>query len=305
MKENDMKTPTARKLLPTIIVFSAMLLMLACNVVTGAGAPARTVPPSAKQVESTAIPDEPTQAPEPTMEDVVVPTLSPEDQIKTSNILLYEDTSRRLSPWIKHTLDRMGLSYTYVGDAVGDFMTELLSSKKWDLIIVGAENKATVQGEFWDVIVPEILDSNTALIAEVWYLDRTANGKVKQLLKGCGVEYQQDYPLAQSMYLLKPDHPIFHEPNEDFSFINYSRFWKAKAGDVIRLAPGSNSATLLAGEYRDRDTDYGLMATCFDGRVVLQTFSNHDYHEDMIKNLWENYITYVLKNHYKTAISNP
>lgn len=298
-----MKVPTTQRKFPTLIIISTLITMLACAMVPGYSAsPTSTVEVAEtvqEEIQPTDIPDEPTEKPEPT--DEIVPTLSPEDQIQTSNILLYEDTSRRLSPWIKQTLDRMDLSYTYVGDAVGDFMTELLSNKKWDLVIVGAENKASVQGEFWDVIVPLVLDGNTALIAEVWYLDRTANGRVKQLLKGCGVEYQQDYPLAQSMYLLQSDHPIFNEPNQDFSFINYSRFWKSKAGDVIRLAPGNNSATLLAGEYRDRDTDYGLLATCFNGRVVLQTFSNHDYHEDMIKNLWENYIIYVLKNHYKDA----
>ncbi|MGC1379080.1 MAG: hypothetical protein WA821_22820 [Anaerolineales bacterium] len=290
-----MKTRTAQKLFPIIAIASIIIIMLACSIVPASPPPG--TPTQAIQATDT---DEPTREPDATATSrIIMPTLSVQDQIQSSNILLYED-SGRLSPWIKQTLDRMGLSYTNIGDKVGDFMTELLSGKKWDLIIVGAESKSAVQGDFWDIIVPQVLDKNTALIAEVWYLDRTVNGKVKNLLTSCGVEYQQDYRLAQSIYILQPDHPIFNDPNPGLSLITYSRYWKSKAGDVIRLIPGSNSATLLAGEYHDRESDYGLMAACLDGRVVLQTFSNHDYHEDTIKALWENYITYVLKNHYKT-----
>jgi len=79
--------------------------------------------------------------------------------------------------------------------------------------------------------------------------------------------------------------------------INYSRYWNFQAGDLIRLAPGSK-ASLLAGLFQKRKSDYGVMASCYDGRVIFQTFSNHDYHYDDIISLWQNYITYVLKNRF-------
>ena len=79
--------------------------------------------------------------------------------------------------------------------------------------------------------------------------------------------------------------------------INYSRYWQWQAGDLIRLSPGSN-ATLLAGTFQKRKSDYGVIATCQDGRVVFQTFSNHDYHQADIIRLWQNYITYTLKNRF-------
>jgi len=35
-----------------------------------------------------------------------------------------------------------------------------------------------------------------------------------------------------------------------------------------------------------------------EGRVIIQTFSDHDYHEDQIVALWENYIYNTLKAHF-------
>jgi hypothetical protein len=191
----------------------------------------------------------------------------------------------------------MVLKYTHVGDAVGHFMENLNSSIQWDLIIVGAESKTKVQGEFWDVIGEKIARDKTALIAEVWYLDLTSEGRVKPVMANCGIEFQQNWPLAESIYWLDSSHPIFSDPNNTSALINYSRYWQAQAGDLIRISPGSN-ATLLAGTFQKRKSDYGVLATCYDGRVVFQTFSNHDYHQDAIIRLWQNYITYVLKNRF-------
>jgi len=41
-----------------------------------------------------------------------------------------------------------------------------------------------------------------------------------------------------------------------------------------------------------------VLATCYEGRVILQTFSNHDYRYNEIVPLWQNYIHYTLKNHF-------
>jgi hypothetical protein len=227
-----------------------------------------------------------------------VPTATPdfEERMKSAKILVYEDT-QGIGLWIKDALDGLGLKYTHVGDRSGDFMSQLNSSTQWDLIIVGAEAKTKVQGEFWDVIVERVARDDTALIAEVWYLDTLGEGRIKSLLTGCGVRFQRDWDLAESIYWLQSDHPVFSEPNNTVALIHYSRHWRAQAGDLIKLSPGSN-ATLLAGTFQKQKSDYGVMAACYDGRVILQTFSNHDYRYNEIIPLWQNYIYYTLKNRF-------
>jgi hypothetical protein len=217
-------------------------------------------------------------------------------RMKNAKILVYEDTPG-IGLWISDALNGLGLKYIHVGDALGRFMENLNSPVQWDLIIVGAESKTKVQGEFWDVIGEKISRDNTAVIAEIWYIDLLGSGRLKPVMSNCGIQFQRDWPLAESIYWLDSSHPLFSDPNNAMPLINYSRYWQWQAGDLIRLSPGSN-ATLLAGTFQKRKSDYGVMATCHDGRVVFQTFSNHDYHQDQIIHLWQNYITYTLKNRF-------
>ncbi len=225
-----------------------------------------------------------------------VPTQDIEARIKNAKILVYEDTPD-IGLWISDALNGMGLKYTHVGDALGRLMENLNSPIKWDLIIIGAESKTKVQGEFWDVIGEKVARDNTALIAEIWYLDLLGEGKIKPVLANCGIEFQRDWPLAESIYWLDSSHPLFSDPNNAMPLINYSRYWQWQAGDLIRVSPGSN-ATLLAGTFQKQKSDYGVMASCLEGRVIFQTFSNHDYHQDAIIRLWQNYITYTLKSRF-------
>lgn len=248
-----------------------------------------------QQATEQARPPEPTVGPPPTVQPGA-PTQDFNARLKKAKILVYEDTPG-IGQWISDALNGMGLKYTHVGDAVGHFMENLNSPVQWDLIIVGAEAKTKVQGEFWDVISEKISRDNTAVIAEVWYLDLLGEGRIKPVMANCGIEFQRDWPLAESIYWLDSNQPIFSEPNNAMPLINYSRYWQWQAGDLIRLSPGSN-ATLLAGTFQKRKSDYGVMATCHDGRVVFQTFSNHDFHQDAIIRLWQNYITYTLKNRF-------
>jgi hypothetical protein len=224
------------------------------------------------------------------------PTADALARMKNAKILVYEDT-QGFGLWISDALNGMGLKYTHVGDAIGDFMSNLNSGINWDLIIVGAESKTKIQGEFWDVIGEKIARNKTALIAEVWYLDTLGEGRIKTVTSGCGIRFQRNWPLAESIYWLVSDHPVFSDPNHAMPLIHYNRYWQAQAGDLIKLAPGSN-ATLLAGTFPKQKSDYGVMATCYDGRVIVQTFSNHDYRDDEIVALWQNYVTYVLKNRF-------
>ena len=235
-------------------------------------------------------------APSPEVAATADPAADFESRLKNAKILVYEDTPD-IGLWISDAVNGMGLKYTHVGDALGHFMENLNSPVQWDLIIIGAESKTKVQGEFWDVIGEKISRDKTAVIAEVWYLDQLGEGRLKPVLSGCGIEFQKDWPLAESIYWLDSTHPLFSAPNNAMPLINYSRYWQWQAGDIIRISPGSN-ATLLAGTFQNRKSDYGVMATCYDGRVVFQTFSNHDFHQDAIIRLWQNYITYTLKNRF-------
>jgi hypothetical protein len=248
-------------------------------------------------------PVEPTSAP-PTSTEVlptfaeVLPTVTEnfEERIKSAKILVYEDTPY-IGLWIKDTLQGMGLKHSFVGDAMGDFMENLNSGVQWDLIIVGAESHDYVSGDFFDVLTERVVKDKTALILEMWYLDLVSAGRIQPLTTKCGVKLQKSYDAPSSIYWLDSNSAIFNEPNTAIPLIHYDQYWNWQSGDYLKLLPGSE-ATLLAGMYQNRDSDYGVITSCFDGRVILQTFCNHDYHQDDIQLLWENYIYNTLKNRF-------
>ncbi len=217
--------------------------------------------------------------------------------IKGAKILVYEDAgSAYLSEWVKSTLDLMGLKYTHIGDAQGHFMSQLNSSTRWDLIIVAAESRKGVQGEFWDVITPKVTADKTALIVEMWYLSQIANGRIQSLTSKCGIQYQSTRTYVDSIYTLDSANPIFSTPNGGFSLTNYVGQWTDKGGDYVRQTGGD--AVLLAGGFIKEKSRYGLLTSCIEGRVIIQTFSTHDYHRETMQMLWENYIINTLTNHF-------
>ena len=314
-----------------IVMTTLVVLALACNI-PGSGAPpagapqptafdptkaalefqatamsqrlteqAMTTAQSAPDTQSISLPEQPTS--EPTTEAIpvstqILPTATQdiEARMKSAKILVYEDTPY-IGTWIKDTLQGMGLKHVFVGDAMGNFMENLNSGIQWDLIIVGAESHDYVSGDFFDVITERVVKDKTAVIIEMWYLDKVSEGRIKPLTTKCGVELQKSYDAASSIYWLESSSPVFTEPNIAVPLIHYDIYWQWQAGDYMRLLPGSN-ATLLAGMYQNRDSDYGVIASCFDGRVILQTFCNHDYHEADIELLWENYVYNTLKNRF-------
>jgi hypothetical protein len=241
----------------------------------------------------------PTNPPQPEATQVQpTPTQDVEARIKSAKILVYENTDERgIGMWIQDALDGMGLKYTQTGSYSGHFMEYLDSGIKYDLIIVGAEDKDKISGEFWDVINTRLTRDKAALIAEVWYLDREANGPIGKVLGGCGIRYQKGMPLDDSIYWWVPDHPIFNEPNTVLPLVHYNLYWGNQAGDRIMLGSGGD-ATLLAGRATRNSNDGAVLATCYQGRVIIQTFSDHDYHQADIIALWQNYIHYTLTNHF-------
>lgn len=256
--------------------------------------------------QPTPVPPQPTAAQvEPTVQQDVAPTPIPATPtqdigalIRSANVLVYENMDEyNVGMYAQEALDKMGLKYTQTGSYSGHFMEYLNSGTKYDLIIVNAEGKDKISGEFWDMIYTRVNRDKAALIAEVWYLDRESNGPISKILGGCGVRYQKDYELAESIYWWDPTHPVFNEPNTVLPLLHYNRYWANQTGDQIRLG-GSGDAVLLAGLAAKKSNQEAVLATCYEGRVIIQTFSDHDYKEVDILPLWENYIYNTLKNHF-------
>ena len=157
----------------------------------------------------TAAPAVPTQAP-----PTAVPTADIEAKIKGANILLYEDTDELgIGQWIESAIQGMGIQYTQTGSYSGHFMEYLNSGTKYDLIIVGAEDRSKITGEFWDVINQRLSRDKAGLIAELWYLEHEWNGPVSNIFGPCGVSYRIEYQAAQSVYWWDPTSEVFNTPN--------------------------------------------------------------------------------------------
>ena len=247
------------------------------------------------------------------------PTQDFESWTQTAEILLYEDMVNNVntSRYVKDTLEAMGLPYDDVGSAKGWLKERLLSGgpggKGYDLVIIAAEVKSGVQGEFFEY-VNDALNMGSAVILEVWYLDSTAGGKASTLLMRCGLEYQRDWSVDNGtpvdrlvMFPLVSDSPLLHEPNDGVRFTKVSDYWLAEArrlgwgavnlGDLLKLAPGSD-ATLVVGQLGTEDRSHGTVAVCEDGRMIWQTFSSHQLSRDTGMPVWENYIYNALKARY-------
>jgi hypothetical protein len=254
----------------------------------------------------TVAPQEVTTQPQPTQQS---PTQDVAAMIKSAKILVFEDIRGypALLPRVHQAIIGMNLSggkIVEVGDAVGNFMTELNSPTKWDLIIVAAEARSGVKGEFWDLILQQA-KNNVALAIEVWYIDKDYFDKLNYLMDECGITLQKNWsrptsyqPLDYSIYWLQPQHPLFSIYKTVAPLVTPTIYWTGDAGDLIKLTSGSN-AELLAGTQPNEKSTYGTLATCMEGRMIMQTFSTHDYQPDKTVALWQNYIYYTLMNHFK------
>ncbi len=265
--------------------------------------------PTDLQTPAPTLPPPPTNTPPPPPTETDLPTDIPptptpdfEAWMDSANILLFEDvTAIYLERYIRQALDTMGLPYVDVKDGVGDFKAQLLSGTDWDLIITGVEARSGVRGEFFDYL-NDAINNGSSVILEIWTLDDIAGGKISPLLTRCGVKFQADWwdppSESRSIWWLVPDHPIFHEPNDGMSLAHYSIQWVDDVGDFIKTVPAGD-ATLLAGNLAWEKSSHGTLATCIDGRFIIQTHSSHDYHKEDVIPLWQNYIYYALKNRFE------
>ena len=225
------------------------------------------------------------------------------EQILASKILLFEDLSAsRLLRYVKQALDDAGLFYLDVGSAQGWFKNQLLSSEDWDLIIAAAEARRGFGGEYFNYLNQRV-EQGAAAIVEYYDFDLAPNGYIKPLFDQCGIEFQSDWyePDLRSVYWLAQDHPILLEPDPIRSYLrNAAPIWHGDIGDLleIKMKDGSQvgDATLVAGLNPNWITHHGVLASCLGGRMIVQSFSSHEYAQYDMLPLWQNYVYNALRS---------
>lgn len=260
-------------------------------------------------------PGEPASTPQPTITPLPSPTPTPTVDVISlgvrANILLYEDMAGvfNTSRTVKLALDDLGFPYVDTKDHIGQFKEALLDEapegKAWDLVISANEGRTRytmIRGEFFTYL-RSLLAGGSSVIIEAWNLDSLMDQPLRDLFNDCGVEYHGDmYDLRdQSLvfYSAYPNSPILTYPNQP-PLYNVTNYWDLEGdlGDLLQLADGSK-AQILLGRRIDFPTKYGTLTACMDGRLIIQTFSTHQYaQKDMIA-LWQNYIYNALKSHYQ------
>jgi len=231
-----------------------------------------------------------------------------QELMKTAQILLYEDMVSDPSEYryVKKTLDAMDLNYKDDGNAQGWLKSDLLGNsptgKPWDRVIIAAEWRSDVTGEYFDYI-DKVLDSGTPVILESWILDSVSQGRVSPILAKCGVQVYPYFPKTMSVndVLLWPiadtsQHPIMNDPNGGMRFTRARDKWifSMDLGSLMALT-GRGDAIFLLGTDASSNFKDGALTVCMKGHLILQTFSSHSFEWDTMYPLWENYITNALK----------
>ncbi len=235
-----------------------------------------------------------------------------ERTLKSAKILLFEDMSAsRYIRLVKEALDRGNYFYLDVGSAKGWFKSQLLSTQEWDLVIAAAEAERDFGGEFFEYLNDQ-LDRGAAVIIENWDLDFAPLGRARPLLGKCGVRFQSDWyqPELRVFYWTDPSHPIFNHPNSlSKGLRNAPALWNDDLGDLMAVDPTLNRTIgepiILASTNAGWKDDHGLLVSCVEGRMILQTFRSHEYqHDDMVA-LWQNYIYNALKSRFAHTNQSP
>ncbi len=242
----------------------------------------------------------------PDVEDPALAT-SFDGWLKDVNILVYEDMWGSGEPLVvSSAIDALGLGRNTINvrDAMGHLLSNMNSATQWDLIIIAAESRNRISGEYFDVLSDQ-LDRGASVIIEIWYINQISFGRIQPVMQRCGIAFHQDWWRdfdsnlnTYLVYLLEPDHPLFSVPNTISMLIPYDVLWYGDVGDTVKLVPGSD-AVLLAGRLPREHSAYGLIAECMDGRMVWQTFSTHDYKNNEVLSLWQNYIYNTLQARYE------
>ncbi|MEE4194926.1 MAG: hypothetical protein V2J07_06990, partial [Anaerolineae bacterium] len=76
-------------------------------------------------------------------------------------------------------------------------------------------------------------------------------------------------------------------------------------GDLIEILPDAYGAAIIGGLHKSHSTYYGLITECLDKRMILQTFSTHNYKKFDTISLWQNYIFNTLLAHFNYLDAQP
>jgi hypothetical protein len=233
---------------------------------------------------------------------------------RNASILLYEDMAGAEATgtypsfrYVKKALDGMGVDYTDTGSAMGRFKQQITGGgpggKGWDVVIMAAERKSGVSGEFFDYI-DDALNRGSAVVIEVWYLDKISGGKVSGLLGRCGLKVQDNFVARnaneEAMYMVNASHPLLHEPNDGLSFSNVTSYWPyfiTDLGDLMTITDRGDNE-ILVGTRGNEKKAYGTVMSCLGGQVIMQTFSSHQIAYDDMGLIWQNYVHHALNYRY-------
>jgi hypothetical protein len=243
-------------------------------------------------------------------------TSTPQDVnsfLKTAKVLIYEDVAgTSLLPDVKRAADALGMkNYTHVGDDIGKFLQLTTGPTNYDLIVVAIEDKNGFKGELFDGIIDQ-MNRGASLVMEIWNLNSLINGKVRPLMDHCGVDFMQNWVRNPgydkndyALLWIEPSSPIFNKPNVVQPLFRIRFYWSGDVGDLMQLTANSTAHQLAAPVSPNYTRDHGVLYSCIDGRMVLQTFSTHDYADDDMQHLWQNYMYNTLQARLDYIAAHP
>ncbi|MCE1252138.1 MAG: hypothetical protein LWX83_01175 [Anaerolineae bacterium] len=258
---------------------------------------------------------EPTLTPSLTPTNTTTPTNTPvpglAERIRSANILIYEDMGENnLVPRIDRGLDLLNLSGGRVVNTHNNLplFTKELENTNWDLIIIDAEGRDTILlsslGAYDEVV--KHVENGGALIVEYWNMDEDSSDLASFIEDKCQIRVEKNWVREEgynySNYMLYDLNQgsastLFYTPFKINPPIRPNIFWTGDIGDLMVKLPGS-SAQFATGLVSKDPSRYGLLTTCNQGRIILQTFSTHDYRLFETTELWANYIHFTLSNHF-------
>jgi len=228
--------------------------------------------------------------------------------MKNANILLYEDIAGYppLYRYVEAAIKRLDLPYVDVGDAQGWLKDRLLrgtdDGKAWDLVIIAAENRDAIQGEYFETLEKILDQGDTAVIMESWYLDAIAEGTAKPILMKCGVDVYPYPPGSRSpqeliIFPVDRNHPILNNPIPITEF-KIADYWSYEDMGSLMYPNGKGDAEFILVRDDQKPAENGLLAICMDQYLLLMTMSTHNYMDESVVPLWMNMIDFILRSHF-------
>lgn len=240
-----------------------------------------------------------------------------ENRIRNAKVLILEDIAcdQLLIPRINSAVQNLGMNTELVHNyncATGDFIETLNAGEDWDLIIVATEQRTEARLDIWEALYDYAMDG-TAIVIEAWYLEEIQGGTIAPLLEECGVRVHADWhrKVEDEAYtyvvydVASNNHEIFNRPAKVEVPMIPRFYWADDVGDLIEVLPDSHGTAIIGGLHKSHSTYYGLITECLNKRMILQTFSTHNYKKVDTISLWQNYIYNTLLAHFEYMDSQP